>query len=522
MRIIFALLALLIASPSWSAILVQDPGGKLNPIASLYKAATDPATVGKTIVVTSALSAVQSNISTATLHSWPANRPLRVEKGGSINPTTKFSGLERATPEMFGAKGDGTTDDTVSIQRAINAGPCAVEFRAASYRINSTITLKTKVILVSNSNSVLVWGGGASTMIDTPSTGVLEQAGIHGLQINSGTASTVLNLKSIYKCSFKDIRFTTNSTTSAVVSIGVNTSGGVNTDGNRNSVMSNFDNLLQDGSCGTFIRMRGESTAVITLNTFHSVICSNAYVYGIDFAQWVDNNYFSGMTRLSIKGNNSIGVIANSADPTNNVGVYANNFDHLAVDTFGVYTGRYGVKLNNCKEMVAKFYYQFPVAEGGSLVTTTDTISYDFSGPINPTDPDFSIVKYSKGVFNRGGSYASGVPVTLTNNTAVAIPIDIETGTSLTELFFQVLITTDSANGNGSLWVHAKRTGGTPTITKIYGDVYLEAYAGALTGTTGTNNRITIGAGNDGKLYIENRLGFTVTTAYCIVNLFQK
>jgi hypothetical protein len=56
----------------------------------LSAAATDADTAGKTIVVTSALNAAMSNISSATVHKWPADRALRIDKGGSIGNTTKF------------------------------------------------------------------------------------------------------------------------------------------------------------------------------------------------------------------------------------------------------------------------------------------------------------------------------------------------------------------------------------------------------------------------------------------------
>jgi len=74
-----------------AAILVSMPNGVYITKSTLSQAVTSADTINKTVVVTSALSAVQSNISSATTTgTWPSNRALRVEMGGSINPTTKF------------------------------------------------------------------------------------------------------------------------------------------------------------------------------------------------------------------------------------------------------------------------------------------------------------------------------------------------------------------------------------------------------------------------------------------------
>lgn len=118
-RIIGLLLALsfVVVGQAYSAILVLQPGGTYTTKTTLEVARTAADTAGKTVVVTSALTAAQSNISAA----WPTDRALKVEKGGSINPTTSFTGLPYAEPEWFGAIGDGTTDDSLKIQLALNS-----------------------------------------------------------------------------------------------------------------------------------------------------------------------------------------------------------------------------------------------------------------------------------------------------------------------------------------------------------------------------------------------------------------
>ena len=78
-----------VCSAASASILAVSPSGSVTSKDTLSEAA-----IAKNITevqVTSPLSAVQSNISSATLHTWPADRTLRISKGGSIANTTRFS-----------------------------------------------------------------------------------------------------------------------------------------------------------------------------------------------------------------------------------------------------------------------------------------------------------------------------------------------------------------------------------------------------------------------------------------------
>lgn len=106
-----------------AAILVRSPNGtQITTKPDLATAATSADCAGKTVIVTSVLSAVQSNISSASVHSWPADRILKVEKGGSIGNTTKFviDSPYTHTPGAFNGTGD------VVINGKLTAGPILV------------------------------------------------------------------------------------------------------------------------------------------------------------------------------------------------------------------------------------------------------------------------------------------------------------------------------------------------------------------------------------------------------------
>ncbi|KAB0665664.1 hypothetical protein F6V25_08045 [Oryzomonas japonica] len=88
--LLVALFITMLAGYADAAIQVISKEGIYTSKPDLATAAKSKDGAGQTFIVTSALSAVQSNISSATLHGWPADRSLRVEKGGSINNTTSF------------------------------------------------------------------------------------------------------------------------------------------------------------------------------------------------------------------------------------------------------------------------------------------------------------------------------------------------------------------------------------------------------------------------------------------------
>jgi hypothetical protein len=283
-----------------------------------------------------------------------------------------------------GAIGDGVTDDAAAINGAIGVlsivgGGRLVFNDAATYLHNTAITLKNGVSL-DLAGSTLKWGGGASEQISTASTGVTVGAGIVSGIIDGGANATkILALRSTYKCAFRDLELKASSATNFGIDMLVNTTGTANADGNYNNVFNTFDNVLESGTFGTGLRMKGDSVAptVVTLNTFINFNQrGNMAVRGIDFASWCDSNYFSGVTRLQIGAINAVGVEWNTDSPAANVGVYANNFDHLAVDTFGTFAGRVGIRMNWTKINKVDYYFQDPPAEGGAYDFTANCQSY--------------------------------------------------------------------------------------------------------------------------------------------------
>lgn len=57
----------------------------------------------------------------------------------------------------------------------------------------------------------------------------------------------------------------------------------------------------------------------------------------------------------------------------------------------------------------------------------------------------------------------------------------------------------------------------TPSAIEAYSASLFDITTGTLNGTTGIDGRITVSAANDGKIYIENRLGSSKTIVYSFI-----
>lgn len=210
-RFVITLFLLVSATSANSAILVFSPNetGVYTTKRTLAEANSDADVAGKTVVVTSVLSAVQSNISSATVHKWSSDRKLVVEKGGKINNTTVFDlsgvsfqdgiyqmfggtgrviGLTFSRPQMFGGTG------SAHFQKAINASK-KVKLSAGAYAI-SGIQLNA----VSHVSLEIEGEGSGEVTITNDSTAdmFIGSGGISNFSLEDVTISTTANAGHIF------------------------------------------------------------------------------------------------------------------------------------------------------------------------------------------------------------------------------------------------------------------------------------------------------------------------------------
>ncbi len=204
-RIVFTILfTIACAHPGHTAILVFNQNGTYVTKPTMEVARTASDVSGKTVVVTSVLSAAQSNITA----SWPIDRRIKIEKGGSIANTTAFTinapfeaglyqafsgpgavtfgpaSVNEAYPEWFGAAVGGSIDCASAIRAAISSvGPSGgqVRLQTGKYLIKSTINIVWAVTIAGVSPTI-------RTATDYPyGTIILKDSTISGPALSADT-----------------------------------------------------------------------------------------------------------------------------------------------------------------------------------------------------------------------------------------------------------------------------------------------------------------------------------------------
>jgi hypothetical protein len=121
----------------------------------------------------------------------------------------------------------------------------------------------------------------------------------------------------------------------------------------------------------------------------------------------------------------------------------------------------------------------------------------------------------SQTVMNGDGLVTPGVRTAifvLADDAAMSFPLPA------TNLGAAALIAVESASqsaANSIVWV---RGSGTPAITSLTAlDANTQVTTGALTGTTGVDTKFTISVANDGRVYLENRRGSSLTGSATVI-----
>ena len=226
------------------------------------------------------------------------------------------------------------------------------------------------------SGAYLAWAGPTiGNIIETPSDDTITGFGGR-IFVNEGSSftGTVYRLHSGFRNDL-DVVALGSSPASTMVYICADSTGGTGVAGDRNFVANRL-RATHLGRCGVFMRQGGldgsigvnGQAQVVTLNDFSNCIAMDVASRGISLDSWADTNIWSGVTRVSMTGQGSIGVIVNEFNPAVETGVYNTTFAKLAVDTFGDVGGRKGVVLGNSKAMYCHDYFNDPVAEAGSFI----------------------------------------------------------------------------------------------------------------------------------------------------------
>ncbi|OWT68255.1 hypothetical protein CEY04_27940 [Achromobacter sp. HZ28] len=221
---------------------------------------------------------------------------------------------ERITPQDFGAKGDGITDDTLAIQRAIAAavaiGAGVVWILPGTYGVSQTIVLPNGVSLFGECgapsfpelNAIAVsqfkWIGAAGGVVCQTAAGWAGR--IDNIQFNAnGLAATCQTLVGIGGCLFNNVRWV-NSMSLAV---------DWHSQAGKPSSLNTFVNCVSADHQGVGFQMSGLSNGAVTLNTFIGCRFSGKNL-NLRILQFADTNtWFGGR----VEGGIQYGLVVNEA-----------------------------------------------------------------------------------------------------------------------------------------------------------------------------------------------------------------
>lgn len=359
-KFLIALFFLLLATEGGAAIICESPNGGIpySP-GSLSIAATSNSCKNTNVVVTSALSAVQSNISSATVHSWPIDRSLEVRKGGSVSNTTKFnvngpvkaglykifngpgtvSGLNEARVEWFGADNTGNIDSTTAWNNAVSASK--IIKATGNYLIIGTVTISgisTKIIGVDGCNIVHspILANTDCIYFSPPAASYNSFNGISGITLISTSSNTryLVSINNQSRFRMDDVYCNGGNAATA----GIYITGGMFIEITK----SYFYNFAGAG----FIMRKG--TISTTTTSFYNCVFE-ASGWGMD----VDGgsvNFYDCTSESSVTG----GLLAGLTDTTS-VGIFSCHFESNPID---IRAGQAGTTLySNLDIRDTKFLY---------------------------------------------------------------------------------------------------------------------------------------------------------------------
>lgn len=168
-------------------------------------------------------------------------------------------------------------------------------------------------------------------------------------------------------------------------------------------------------------------------------------------------------------------------------------------------------------------------ASATSLTTTGDielghasdtTLSRSAAGTVTIEGVQVSTLTNSQHLRSKVLSSGGASAISLADDAATTITFTISTAASGVLIVSATsgahLVSASSSAGSFFGWF---RVGTSPAMQLMEGEANVTT--GALTGTTGTDGQTTISAHTDGKIYIENRVGATVTLQIAILALTQ-
>lgn len=334
-------------------------------------------------------------LATAFALAWasPAYAVPPVFNGDVISKTTPFFNVK-----AYGAKCDGSTDDSTAINSAITAAGSSggvVILPAATCAVASTITIsKDNVWIVGQGAdsrhdigsvtpaSALLWTGssGGTILQCTAIAGGSNQAqtrcGVQNIALlsNNGLAGIGLSIVSSQQGTFSNLYF--DNFSSHGLYMGVVATLGEASDSQLNLLTNLAFRNVSASSTGDLIYLDGNNAGSpagnTSMNTFINVQGQYYNANAIDFNN-ADNNIFMGTQLTRVVGGTGIAVDFLGSN------AYANQFFRLTPGLGGV-TAATGSQHNSIYEYDSDNGAPTPVVASGAQLYYTNHLGYQFNG----------------------------------------------------------------------------------------------------------------------------------------------
>ena len=142
----------------------------------------------------------------------PIDAPAKQIFSGAGKVTFERNRPEKIYPQWWGARGDGETDDTLAIQRAIDSTPdggqCLVFFPPGAYRVTSPINMRPSLSLVGVPRLSAVVSSTCSILQSEEQEKPLSMCKIEGITFRGpgkGSRKIGINLTNVSYCVIRDV-----------------------------------------------------------------------------------------------------------------------------------------------------------------------------------------------------------------------------------------------------------------------------------------------------------------------------